>query len=434
MPPRSDKSRQNVHQIQEMFAALGLPVCDDEAAIKAACEEQRGTRNRELNSTKGSVAARAQQWFDDVNNMLNKRDELLEVVFQEFCRLGDTVLRADIDGGRTALGADTQMSLRDIAMNWCRARSDLANAWLAEFLERRGLRDNEELEQPKRVTEFKASPRRGRVMLTWTVPEDRYDEVRIVRVVESSTDPADEIVVYQGTDASFLDTSVSPKVHYTYRAYTLFEGHKSLTATVAHTQRKGSSGKRMKPSFVGVLLAAGCVLILAYDKKWGDDVIMGTLAQNFSQSASALAEGSSSAETADTAGEATPVSNQNEAAMGVPSDEQSSETDTDDSAEDGSRPNPRVWMSRPPTLAFAGETLSIELDMTETMKAELVDLKLEGLEFKRFEFDTNPPLVRMSVLQLPGNDDEGNARWSFRLTTADGRLSNKISGSCQVVR
>lgn len=438
MPPRSEKSRRNVHQVQEMYAALGLPVCDDEAAIKAACEQQRGTRNRELNSTKGSVAARAQQWFDDVNAMLNKRDELLSIVFEEFCRLGDTVLRADIDGGRTALGADTQISLRDIAMNWCRARSDLANRWLAEFLELRGLKDNEELEQPKRVCEFKAAPRSGRVMLTWTAPDDHYDEVRIIRVTDSSNDPADEVVVYQGTDSSFLDTSVSPKVPYTYRAYTIFEGHRSLTAAVAHTHKKSADDKPKRMSVAAVLLAVGMLGLVSYDHIMGDDVIMTMISTSMDQAASAMDDSSKVTPEVETTppvvaqtGAQSEVVTPEDGVDPAPEPDQPDSDPVDGSAEP--RANPRAWMTRPPTLAFAGESLSIELAMTEQLQPELVDAVLDGVELKRLEFDVDPPTVRFMVSALPGKESEGEASWSFRLKTADGRLTDPVTGTCQVL-
>jgi hypothetical protein len=434
VPPRSDKSRRNVHQVQEMFTALGLPVCDDEAAIKAACEQQRGTRNRELNSTKGSVAARAQQWFDDVNAMLNKRDELLQIVFEEFCRLGDTVLRADIDGGRTALGADTQISLRDIAMNWCRARSDLANRWLAEYLEMRGLKDNEALEQPKRICEFKAVPRSGRVILTWTAPDDHYDEVRIVRVTDSSNDPSDEVVVYQGEDSSFLDTSVSPKVPYTYRAYTVFEGHRSLTASVAHTHRKSADSKGSRTSFVAVLLVVGCLGLVSYDHLMGDDIIMSTLARSIDQAANAMEKpGLLTRETEDALNTVqAPVNTVVEVSESPAVDSASPvQVLVDENGEP--RPDPRAWMTRPPTLAFAGESLGLELAMTEQLEPELVDAVLVGVAMKRVEFDIDPPVVRLMVLPLPNGESEGEASWSFRLTSADGRLTEVIEGTCQVL-
>lgn len=419
MPPRSDKSRRNVHQIQEMFAALGLPVCDDEEAIKAACEEQRGTRNRELNSTKGSVAARAQQWFDDVNTMLNKRDDLLRVVYDEFCRLADTVLRADIDGGRTILGSDTQISLRDIAMNWCRARSDLANKWLAEYLESRHLKDNEALEQPKRVNDFKAVPRGGRVMLTWTVPDEHFDEVRVVRVTEGSTDPSEEVVVYQGADSSFLDTSVSPKVHYTYRAYTLYDGVRSLAASITSTHKKGGGARKLKPSLVAVVFAVGVCGLVAYDHLEGDDLILGTLGDQVAQATQGLDLQPPPAVVTPPATRELPDEPVVEEEAPAP--------------DPSTLPAPRAWLTRPPTLAFAGETLSLELAMSEVLEPELVDAELDGVEFTRCEFEAEPPVVRLTVLPLPQGAGQGRATWSFRLRAQDGRVTDVISGGCEVV-
>ena len=425
--PRSDK-RRNVYQVQEMFASLGLPVCDDADAIKAACEEQRGTRNRELNSTKGSVAVRAQQWFDDVNTLLNKRDELLEVAFEEFCTLADTVLRSDIDGGRTCLGADTQLSLRDIAISWCRARSDLATLWLSDYLERRGLSDSGDFDQPHKIRDFKASARSGRVMLTWTSPDNNYDEVRIVRAPEPAGDPSTEVVVYEGNDSSFLDTSVSPRGHYTYRAYSIYEGRRSLTAVFASTARRGGSNVKIRPALAAALLSVVAVGLVAYDHFYGSDFLMQSLLNG--QDASAAEQDPETVD-GDEQEPATSGSDVVEVAEVADPTPPVADPITPRLAPSGKQP--RAWMTRPPTLAFADQTLNIELAFTEPMRPELFESSFTGVSLKRLEFDLEPPSVRLSVHPLADGVAEGEARWAFRLSTVDGRLTEVVHGNCLVV-
>ena len=419
-----------------MYAALGLSVCDDEASIKAACQLQRGTRNRELNSTKGSVAARAQQWFDDANALFNKRDELLKVVFDEFCGLADTVLRADMDGGRTVLGADTQISLREIAMTWCRARADLAKKWVTKYLELRGLRDSGSLEQPSHICGFKAVSHGSRVMLTWTAPNNHYDEVRIIRVTDNDCETTGKSVVYQGADSSFIDTNVTPQAPYTYRAYSIFEKHCGLTAAVAHTHRKVAGTTARRKLLVSAILL-GCGLgTLAYDHQLGDNVILNRLSKGVEQVASALDISVHDTPKVEVEVEVE-VEAESTAVHGATHESEKTDVNPTE-GEHEKRPKtlhaPRAWMTTPPTLAFAGESLSIQLDTTEDLEPELVDAKLNGVELTRIEFNANPPTVRFMVDPLPGNLSERQASWSFRLATADGRLTRAITGTCQVLR
>ncbi|MDG2147979.1 MAG: hypothetical protein P8N09_00490 [Planctomycetota bacterium] len=433
MAHHTSTSRRTVHQVQEMYAALGLSVCDDESAIKAACQLQRGTRNRELNSTKGSVAARAQQWFDDANALFNNRDELLSIVFEEFCGLADAVLRSDMDGGRTVLGPDTQVSLREIAMSWCRARADLAKAWLTRYLELRGLRDCATIEQPSPICSFKAISHGTRVMLTWTAPNAHYDEVRIVRVSDNDLEATGKAVVYQGADSSFIDTNVTPQTPYTYRAYSIFQEHCGLTAAVASTHGKKANPTKGKIFLVAALILGGSLGLLAYDHHMGDNLILSRLSRSAEQVASAWSDSSHRTPSVAVAVkvEATPAheSTQEPEALETPTLGGAQ----NEAAEKALRP-PRAWMTDPPTLAFAGESLSIQLDTTESLEPNLVDARLNGVELTRIEFESSPPTVRFMVDPLPGNLSERQASWSFRLATPDGRLTRAITGTCQVLR
>ena len=430
--PRPDKKRKrkSVYQVLEMFGSLGLPVCDDEEAIKTARDEQRGTRNRELNSTKGSVAARAQQWFDDVNILLNKRQGLLDIVFEEFCNLCDTVLRADIDGGRSTLGADTQLACRDIAMSWCRTRSDLANRWINDYLELRGLQGGGELEQAPRVTEFKAVARKGRVMLTWTPPDGAYEEVRLLRSADPATEDDVETLVYQGRDASFLDTSVSPKAHYVYRAYTYQDGRRSLSAVVASTRRPKQAPKKLKPGLAAAVLLALATGLVAIDRFFGENIVMGGLTASL-EAATASAGGAAVTPPAQDGAvvDGQPVEGAAADPADAPVDDEVVVVTTPPA--DGSPP--RAWMTSPPRLAFAGKTLKIDLAFSEPLEPELVEAQLVGVAVRRLEFEVDPPSVRLEVQPLDEGAWEGEASWSFRLKTADGRLTEVIEGSCTVV-
>jgi hypothetical protein len=121
-----------------MFAALGLAVCDDAAAIAEARDAQRDAKNRQLNSTKGSVAVAAQAWFESVDRLLNKRTELLEDLYGEFSALADALMVMAGSAGRKRLARKVRTELAALAERWLGAREDLATAWVDRWLAERG--------------------------------------------------------------------------------------------------------------------------------------------------------------------------------------------------------------------------------------------------------------------------------------------------------
>lgn len=128
----------DIHDIRAMFSGLNLPVCDDQAAIEAACDLQRDLRNRQLNSTKGSVAVAAQAWFDGVDALLKRRPELLEGLYEQFVSLADAVLVLAGAGGRRKLAGRARSEFSGLAMRFLGARQDLAAAWVERWLVERG--------------------------------------------------------------------------------------------------------------------------------------------------------------------------------------------------------------------------------------------------------------------------------------------------------
>lgn len=430
---RSEKKRRNVLAVIEMFASLSLPVCDDEEAIRAKRNEQREARNRELNSTKGSVAARAQVWFEDVDALLNHREKLLTVVFEEFCGLADTSLRAGLDGGRNELGADTLIALRDVAMSWCRARSDLANTWLERFQELRGLKTGEPVDSAEAVEELSAKARGARVTLRWKASADG---VRIVRAPEPSTGKADEVVVYEGSDSGFVDTEISAGQHYEYRVYTLHNGHPSLRAAHISTRRT------RRPLRLGKPLAAAALLGLAglggWDLQREDSWIRAQLPEPTAAAATELHVGTDLETPPATTGEDVEAAQQ--LAERLAEGEHASLEDATpielppEVEELPPGPPPTASVLNAPSLAFSGQTLLIELDIDRPLEAELVEPVLRGVRLRGLELDRSPGVVRLYVDDLPEGKLEGEAAWSFRLADSQGLETTSITGRCLVLR
>ncbi|GJM20867.1 MAG: hypothetical protein DHS20C15_07820 [Planctomycetota bacterium] len=467
---RSEKKRRNVLAVIEMFANVGLPVCNDEQAIKAKRDEQRDARNRELNSTKGTSAARAQQWFDDVDALLNRREKLLQVVFEEFCGLADTALRAGLDGGRDELGADTQIALRDLAMSWCRARSDLANEWLERFQERRGLVKGGAVEQTQPVENLRVSARSGRVTLRWDVPAEGCDSVKIVRAPDPAGDKSDEVVVYEGKESGYVDSTIVAKQHYTYRVHSVYHARTSLRSEQISTQRKASERKLAIP-------LAACVLIaLAGVVGWDlqrDGSLLRTLnepeapagveqAAELTELEDAPLRGPGFGPVRDLELHSTPAPATDAAAIeraqelaerlaagehedltSVPARQPEVVTKSEPEPDASTKPEPPEGAKRAPptaavhdspTLAFSGQTLLIELNIDRPLQPSLVEPALSGVRLRGLDLDRSPGVVRLYVNELPEGDAEGEAFWSFRLADAQGLETGTIAGRCLVLR
>lgn len=460
MPP-SEKRRRAVLAIIEMFAGLGLPVCDDEKAITERRDEQRSARNRELNSTKGTVAAKAQQWFDSADALLNRRDELLLVVYEEFTSLADAVLKSTLEAGRNVVGTDTQLALRDLAMSWCRARADLAHRWLGDFLEQRGLAAGGLIDNARMVEDLRARPRSGKVIVTWKLPADGCDEVRLVRAPDPPT--GEETDVYQGNLRRFVDTSVEPRTHYVYRAYSVLAGRTSLLSATAGTRHEHAGGSSLRMQLAAVLIVAVSFGIVGRDHitalfetrgasasltesdaepATAGDAWVDTLDAH---DASAAPRGSGSTRRAAPAGD--PLAKALEAPLPSVADAEAvvSDESGDASAEDVAAPEPepavvrldgpplQVRQVQPPSLAFAEGTLRVVLAANRPLAEQLVEMQVEGLSLKRLEFDLSPPAVVFDVLPLPLDEESVFARWSFRLMAPDGSLSEPVDGQCVVL-
>ncbi|MCB9899266.1 MAG: hypothetical protein H6825_14775 [Planctomycetes bacterium] len=447
MPPASEKRRRNVLAVIEMFAGLGLPVCDDEKEITARRDEQRSARNRELNSTKGTVAAKAQQWFDSADALLNRRDELLLVVYEEFSSLAETVLKSTIESGTNVLGPDTQLALRDLATSWCRARADLANRWLADFLEQHGLTAGGLVEKSRLVEDLRARPRRNKVLLSWKFPEEGCEEVYVVRTPDPPT--GEESFVYQGKDRRFTDTSVTPGAHHAYRVYSVLSGRRSLMSATASTRHEHAGGSSLKLQLAAFGLVAVGLGLVGWDRISG-----GTLfARGADQPAAVGSSGTHDDAPLPTAEIDLP--NRGSTRRAVPRDsdplahaldtapDDPAGTDGPGAAEPASEPSveaeveaptpPDAHLIDPPSLAFAGSTLQLKLACDRPLLPEMQDLELTGLTLKRYDFDLTPPAIVFEVTPLLPDEESGRAHWSFRLADADGLLSQPISGQCIVL-
>lgn len=226
---KSATSEWTAQEVIEMFADLGLPVCDDDQAIKEAVEDQRPRRLRETNSPDPRVREAAKRWFKNVDLMQNRRPELLQVVNEHFARLADASLKGAIAQGLKKLTQPLMDDLLRIACEDCRVDSKLAERFLENYMKLEKLELDEGIVRPALVEDLKATSGLSQISINWSIPLEKFDEVEIVREVISPT-PGEESAVdvgtpiFKGRESSIFDKGVSPGTWYAYRAYSIHQG------------------------------------------------------------------------------------------------------------------------------------------------------------------------------------------------------------------
>lgn len=238
IPPSTASPQQRTAlEVIEMFKTLGLPVCDDDQAIDQKANSQRARYLRDKNNPQESVRGRADRWFKTVSDLQKDRPALLRIVYEQFTRLADTALKGALSGGMTSLTQDLVDDLTRLANDDCRAESRLADRFVEDYMRERDIKIGEGIVRPGLVEDLTAMSEPGRIVLNWSLPTAKCDEVEIVREDESpaaSKKRADKRErVYQHRGTSFVDTGVLPGAWYTYRAYSIFQGVKSASFAVA---------------------------------------------------------------------------------------------------------------------------------------------------------------------------------------------------------
>jgi len=131
----------NAQAVIEMFADLGLPVCNDARAIRGKVLEQRDRRLHDKNSPDRDVAHRANVWFKNVDALENRRADLLALVYQLFVSLADAAIKASGISDVAILTPDLKDGLRNVALTSCRVDLQTAEQFLATYSTERHLTD-----------------------------------------------------------------------------------------------------------------------------------------------------------------------------------------------------------------------------------------------------------------------------------------------------
>ncbi|GEM_PF-1037179 len=236
-PNTASPPQRTALEVIEMFKTLGLPVYDDEQAIEQKINNQRARYLKDKNHTDPQIRERANRWFKNVDDLQRHRQDLLRIVYEQFTRLADTALKGALGGGLTSLSQALVDDLIRIACDDCRAESKLADRFVEDYMRERDFKIGEEMVRPGLVEDLTATSEPGKIVLNWSLPTAKCDEVEIVREDEAPAANKKRVDkrerVYQHRGTSFIDTGVSPGAWYTYRAYSIFQGVKSASFAVA---------------------------------------------------------------------------------------------------------------------------------------------------------------------------------------------------------
>ncbi|MFT7463430.1 MAG: hypothetical protein ACI9EF_001774 [Pseudohongiellaceae bacterium] len=413
----------SIHQIREMFAALSLPICNDEQAIQAAADARRSARNRDLNSTKGTMAVRAQTWFEQVDALLKKREQLLDAAYQDFVSLGDAVLGAAGFGGKRKIAKSGRTALLGLAQTWCGAREDLAHFWVDRFMSERklgtrpvGVGTRQKFTSSQSLTAPAKSP---------------------------PTQPAQARPKKQAPVASSSNIALAPpltKQAVQKSAAPTASGKPAQTQSAPKAGGSKAGGSKRAVAVTLSALAVAAIFGAASQGLISLDVF-GTQAA----SAQAGTDGAGDDLSAGTPAESVSLTVEAQLVTSAgeirsPVQQQLNGTSTQDleapeatQASKASLPPWTAWAIEPDDIAFSGQTLKLRLECDSLPDGRLHNLRLQGLKVNSIELTESHTELQFDVMDLPDGHYEGQASWSFTLKNEDGQASQRIQGHCQVL-
>jgi hypothetical protein len=251
MPDPTNIAKLTVDKVIDMFKELGLPVCDDPAQIEARFNEKKRVYLKELQSPVHSIRVHGEDGLKNGDMMLNRRAELLEVVYQHFVTLAEgTRLDLISSGNKPVSQAWVEHITARFGVERCRLSPQLAEAFSQRYMAEKNLvLGDPAAGLPTPVTVFSATPDGGHIRLSWELPADHCDSVQIFRdeippegkPVKPSGKP-----IYDHTGSSYLDQTAEQGKRYQYRAVSVFYGSvkDGATATaVCVGEARGASAR-----------------------------------------------------------------------------------------------------------------------------------------------------------------------------------------------
>ena len=207
----------------QMFVALGLPVCDDGAAIQAKIDAQTKRYQGYKNSPDRDLAHQANIWFKNASELTHNRAALIEAVYGKFRNQAEIALEGAISAGLKVVTPALIERLNAILRDSCRVDDNLADQFLRRYMREKDLALGRETVKPALIERLTASSEIGKVSLRWSKPAAKCDRAVIVR-----SGQGDKEQEFESDGNSFEDSGGALGVWYTYRIYSQYQGVTSV--------------------------------------------------------------------------------------------------------------------------------------------------------------------------------------------------------------
>jgi hypothetical protein len=217
-----------------MFRGLNLPVTDNQDLITARGKELEPLYLRRKASPDAQQRNEADRWFKHLSQLKSQRPALLEIVYNDFIQLADTVLAVALNMGTNCLTPEVYAQLEKIALEQCNCDAPLARLFLEKYREEKGLTLKGTLVSPHLVEHLTAVSSIKGIQLSWKLPADYCDEVVLVRLkVSNDGKPAGKgKELCRGRRSEYMDGDVKPGLHYRYEAYSIWRGVQSQAMVI----------------------------------------------------------------------------------------------------------------------------------------------------------------------------------------------------------
>src|SRR6476661_3919955 len=113
-------SQLTAQKVIEMFAELGLPVCDDGDLIKQKFEAKRDVYLRGFRNPQPSIREKSELGVKNGEALQSRRPDFLRVVYEHFAGLADTAISVALSSGVNKLTTDVLNNLSKIARDSCK--------------------------------------------------------------------------------------------------------------------------------------------------------------------------------------------------------------------------------------------------------------------------------------------------------------------------
>lgn len=200
--------------VRDMFAELGLPICDDGARIDAAFEARRKKYVIDANKP-GSVGDTARENMKNGQSLKkdSSRQSLLAIVFEGLAAALKANLETQASQGLEKVEPSVvQAWQRQFAEKMFGCDSTLSNRFVGDWMKQEGLSAGGRAAPLPTVGDFQARAELRRVRLSWKRPSVPFDRVVVTR--DGKPEP-----IYSGADENCADNDIVPGQTYLYRLH-----------------------------------------------------------------------------------------------------------------------------------------------------------------------------------------------------------------------